>query len=471
MPNVLAACHLQEVFFPARKHHTFHRINLEYVVPLQALGRQHVYSLLDAGLRNNLRKFGSADDVLYSLRPQLESLASHVSAQGVRLLQGRIVTPRQILGDSNGDFTHYRAGMGVNFASRKLAESLLAQGVDASQRVSLAEYMLKEALDVNERDYRAHFELGWIYLFMLGRLNDAVTHFGQAAIHARQFNPDFENFALRHLADACYGAKDYSSAVEVCQRAIHQSGTDDIEGWYEYSRYLAADGEQSLAAQRLSHVVARSPVYYVQAQAEPDFAGKVEISSMLQDMRSVRVRRIQSYVHTNWQRHPLAAFQLPDQINGTELFRQVVRQHARILTHLPYVTLSQRERQIGDMILGASQKRIIREVMKRSRHYEQVAERQRSRWGWVNQLGGAFIHVSVVLLLAALMSYLLRLVFGLAGIGGIFGLDTVITPVLGGMLVLAIVGSLLFQFVPFGTRKLLRKQVELDNTLHLLRSF
>ncbi len=471
MSNVLAACPLQEVFFPARKHHTFHRINLEYVVPLQALGRQHVYSLLDAGLRQNLRKFGSVDDVLASLRPQLETLASHVSAQGVRLLQGRTVTPRQLLGNSNGNFVQYRAGMGVNFASRKLSEALLAQGLDASQRVALAEYMLKEALEVNERDYRAHFELGWIYLFMLGRLEDALVHLGQAAIHAEAFDPDFANFALRHLADACYSAKNYSAAVEICQKAIYQSGTDDIEGWYECSRYLAAEGEQSSAAQRLSHVVARSPVYYVQAQAEPDFVGKVEISSMLQEMRSVRVRRIQSYVHTSWQSHPLAAFQLPDQINGTELFRQVVRQHARVLTHLPYVTLSQRERQIGDMILGASRKRIMREVMQRSRQYEQLAERQRSRWGWVNQLGGAFIHVSVVLLLAALISYLLRLVFGLLGMGGVFGLDSVIPPVLGGMLLLATVGSVLFQFVPFGVRKLLRKQVELDNTLHLLRSF
>lgn len=471
MSNVLTACHLQEVFFPARKHHTFHRINLEYLVPLQALGRQHVYSLLDAGLRNNLRRLGSVDDVLYSLRPQLETLASHVSAQGVRLLQARTVTPRQLLGNSDGNFARYRAGMGVNFASRKLAESLLAHGLDANQRVALAEYMLKEALQVNEKNYRAHFELGWIYLFVRGSLNEAVEHLGQAAIHARKFDPDFEVFALRHLADACYSAGDYSAAIEVSQQAIHHAGTDDIEGWYEYSRYLAADGEQSLAARRLSHVVARSPIYYIQAQAEPDFAGKSEINTMLHEMRSVRVKRIHSYVQHNWQSHPLSGFPLPDQINGTDLFRQVVRQHARVLNHLPYVTLSQRERQIGDMILVASRKRIIREVMQRSRHYEQVAERKRSRWSWVNQLGGAFIHVSVVLLLGSLIFYLLRLVSGMVGLSGLFAADNLLPPILGGMLLLAGVGTALFQFVPFGTRKLLRKQVELDNTVHLLRSF
>lgn len=470
MSNELAACHLQEVFFPARKHHTFHRINLEYLVPLQALGRQHVYSLLDAGLRNNLRKFGGVDDVLYSLRPQLETLASHVSAQGIRLLQARTLTPRELLGNSKGNFARYRAGMGVNFASRKLAEALLVHGLDASQRVAMAEHMLKEAIGVNESDYRAHFELGWIYLFVLGRLDEASVHFGQAALHARLSDPGFEIFALRHLADTCYSAKNYSAAIEICQQAIHQAGTDDIEGWYEYSRYLAADGEQSLAARRLSHVVARSPVYYVQAQAEPDFAGKGEISNMLHEMRSVRVRRIQSYVHTHWQRHPLAGFSLPDQIDSADLFRQVMRQHARVLTQLPYVTLSQRERQIGEMILGASRKRIMREVMQRSRHYEQVVECKRSRWDWVNQLGGVFIHTSIILLLASLIFYGLRLVSNVFGMGGLFDADNIIQPVLGGMLLLGAIGLALFQFVPLGTKKLLRKQVELDNTLHLLRS-
>jgi hypothetical protein len=38
------------------------------------------------------------------------------------------------------------------------------------------------------------------------------------------------------------------------------------------------------------------------------------------------------------------------------------------------------------------------------------------------------------------------------------------------MLLLGAVGITLFQFVPFGVKKLLRKQLELDNTLNLLRS-
>ncbi len=73
----------------------------------------------------------------------------------------------------------------------------------------------------------------------------------------------------------------------------------------------------------------------------------------------------------------MASLPLPDQIDSGALFKQVFQQHVRVMSHLPYVILSQREKQIGDRILDASHKRILREVRLRSRHYEQVAEQER----------------------------------------------------------------------------------------------
>lgn len=470
MSNAFVACQLQGIFFPAHKQRTFHRINLEYLAPLQALGRQHIYNLLDAGLRNNLRRIRGAEDVLQSLRPQLETVASHVSLQSAHLLRGREVLQKHLLERSQGNFTLYRAGMEADFASKKLAESLVTQGHAAQERVALAEHMLRDALCVNDNNYRAHFELGWIYLFMLGRLRDSVFHFQQAAVQARSTDPAFSLFAQRHLADAQYGAGQCDAAVETALQVVHQAGDGDLESQYECARYLAAAGEHNLAARRLAQVVARSPVYYVQAQVEPDFADNTDVSCLLRDLRSIRVKRIQAYVQDHWQQTPLATLALPDQINGAELFRQVVHQHTRVLTHLPYVTLSQREQQIGKMILAASQKRILREMRQRSRYYEAVAEQQRSRWNWVNQVGGALIHTAAVLLLAALMFYLLRSITELLGYGGLLGSDAIINPILGGVFLIGVVGIALFQFVPFGMKHLLRKQVELDNTLQVLRS-
>jgi tetratricopeptide (TPR) repeat protein len=470
MSKALAASQLQNIFFPAYKRHTFHRINLEYLVPLQALGRQHVYSLLDAGFRSNLSKVRGAEDALYSLRPQLETQAMHISMQGLRLSSGREDLRKQLLASSQGSFSQYRAGIEVDFANQKLSESLLVQGNGALQRVLLAEHMLKDALSVNGRNYRAHFELGWIYLFLFGKLPEAISHFGQAAVYAQAHDPAFALFAQRHLADACYGAGDYSAAIEISLGVVNQSRQDDLESLYECSRYLSAEGESREAAKRLSAVVARSPVYYLQAQVEPDFAGNGEIGGMLRDLRAVKVKRIQHYVQTHWKQNPMACFPLPDRIDSGDLFKQVVHQHVRVLSHLPYVTLDQREKQIGDLILNASQQRIMREVKQRSRHYERVAEQQRSRWGWVNQVGGVLIHTSAVLLLASLMFYLLRLTSGMFGLGALLGSDAVINRILGSMLLLGAAGITLFQFVPFGVKKLLRKQVELDNTLNLLQS-
>ncbi|MGB5597091.1 MAG: hypothetical protein WBM66_00120, partial [Thiothrix litoralis] len=113
---------------------------------------------------------------------------------------------------------------------------------------------------------------------------------------------------------------------------------------------------------------------------------------------------------------------------------------------------------------------IIHEVRLRSRHYEQVAEKERQRWSWVNQTGGALVHISTILLLASLMFYLLRFVLDLFGIGNLLDADAMVGNILGSMLLLGSAGITLLQFVPWGMKKLLVKQVELDNTVSFLKS-
>lgn len=89
MPAFMQANPMQAIVFPAYKAHTFHRINVEYLAPLQAMRREGIYKTLSRGIRTNLRKIGSEEDVVQSLRPQLEHLASHLSLQTLQLVQAR----------------------------------------------------------------------------------------------------------------------------------------------------------------------------------------------------------------------------------------------------------------------------------------------------------------------------------------------------------------------------------------------
>lgn len=470
MSKGLEVRHVQSIFFPEHQRNTFHRLNLEYLVPLQAMNRQQVYSLLETGIRRNLIRMGSVDDVLHSLRPQVEVLASQVATQGLHLLKGREHLRRQLLQTCNGSFTLYRAGMEADFASKKLSESLVVCSSDAQQHLLLAEHMLKDALRVNYYDYRARFELGWMYQFLCGRLQDAEFHFNLAANQAQSRDPSFAMFILRHLADVRYGLQNFGGAVEASLHVLHMHPNPDTEYRYELSRYMAAAGEINAAARQLAKIVACSPIYYVQAQAEPDFAQQLEITGMLRDLRVVHVKRIQHNTQHHWQSNALANMSLPDRIDPNLLFRQVIGQHLRVMEHLPYVTLRYRERQICQLILDAAQKRVQREIRQRSLQYERAAEQQRSRWSWVNQAGGALLHASTVLLLAALMIFVARFVAGFWGFSHLIGADSVVNPVLSGVFMLGMMGIALARFVPFGVNKLLRKQIELDNTLHLLQS-
>jgi hypothetical protein len=124
MPIGLEAQQVRAIFFPKRKQFTFHRINMEYLIPLKSLQRESVYSLLDAGLRNNLRTIGAKDEIIFSLRPQLEGVAGRILAQGLRLAREREILREQLAKQVQRGFQVYRAEVEVDLANLKLSEAL-----------------------------------------------------------------------------------------------------------------------------------------------------------------------------------------------------------------------------------------------------------------------------------------------------------------------------------------------------------
>lgn len=460
---------IQGIFFPEHKQQQFHRLNVEYLVSLQPLNRERIYALLAMGLRANLNRYGIADEILSGLRPQLTVVANRVTLQAQHLLASRTQLRHQLTHSCQGNFSLYKAGMEADFANKNIVEliSSTSTGLQSQPRLLTAEQLLKNTLKINYKDYRAHFELGWLYLFMLERLPEAEVHFKLAARYAQRLDPVLATLAWRYLADTRYSLGKCSEAAATALRLL-QTDSSDLEYAYEYSRYLAASGEAQLAAHKLGKVIQQSPLYYLQAQTERDFAEHDILQNVLHDLHAVQVKHIQFQVHSQWQQSHLATLALPDQINSTQVLQQVIEQHLRVMQQLPYVTLNRREQQIGRMILATAQKRIQQELRRRSRHYETTSERQRSRWAWVNTLGGFCLHTSVVLLLGSLLFFTLQ---GLARALGLPQLTAYwVNQVLSIILVLGLTGTLLFQFVPFGMKKLLRKQRELDNTLLLLQS-
>ncbi|TXH68425.1 MAG: hypothetical protein E6Q83_13445 [Thiothrix sp.] len=469
MPIGLEAQQVRAIFFPKRKQFTFHRINMEYLVPLKALGRETVYSLLDAGLRNNLRSIGAKDEIIFSLRPQLEGVAGRMSLQGQRLARERAVLREQLAKQVQRGFQVYRAEVEADLANLKLAEALALEQRSGYESMTTAEYLLRDAVTTNVKNYRAHFELAWIYLTVLESLAEAEYHFQIAARYAlEQGDWLFSQFAKRHLADACYSQAKFSEAVEHSLAVLHDNAAADLEGRYEHIRYLAAAGEVESATQNLSALVSASPVYYVQAQAEPDFRQHTAVRSMLFDLRQKRVDRISHYVHTSWQNHPLARISLPDRIDPEQLFRQTFKQHIKVMAHLPYMTLTTRENQIASLIVDDSQRRVIKELNTRSKSYELASEQKRKKWLWVNKTGAILLHVAAILLLACIFFVAIRYLADLLGVGTVLAGSDAIMKLALIILPLLLGGLLLIGFIPKGARRLFYKQIELDNTAKII---
>ncbi len=361
--------------------------------------------------------------------------------------------------------------MEVDLANLKLSEALAVEQEAGYESMVTAEYLLRDAVNTNIKNYRAHFELAWIYLTVLESLAEAEYHFKIATRYAlEQGDVLFAHFAKRHLADACYSQAKFSEAVEHSLAVLHYDAETDLESRYEHIRYLAAAGEIESATQKLSALVSASPVYYVQAQAEPDFRQHTMVRSMLFDLRQARVDRITHHVHTSWQNNPLARLTLPDQIDPEQLFRQTFKQHIKVMAHLPYMTLTTREHQIAALIVDDSQRRVIKELNTRSKSYEVASEKKRKKWSWVNKAGAAFLHTAVVLLLACVFFFAARYLANLAGIGTVLAGSEAVTNIALFILPLLLAGLLLIGFIPKGARRLFYKQLELDNTVKFINN-
>jgi tetratricopeptide (TPR) repeat protein len=444
---------------------------MEYLASLKAMNRDSIYALLNTGLQGNLRKMGGGYDVLSSLRPQMEDMAGEIHSKGLRLYKEREQLRSHLSEKTRQGYSVYRAEMEASFANKKLSESLVLKTSQAHNNVLTAEHMLKDALRVNHRDYRVHFELGWTYLFLLDQQEQAEFHLACATkIAIEEGNHHFAIFAKRHLADVHYSLGRYDEATASALNIIRAAKETDNEYLYECARYMAAAGDVKTATHRLAALVAQSPVYYVKAQVEPDFTQHDRIREMLHDLRQVRVKRIQHYVHTSWQNHELSRTPLPDMIDPNSLFMQTFRKHVRVMSQLPYGTLAHREQQIGKLVVQDSQKRIMKEIHQRSRQYESISELKRRRWSWINKAGGMCIHASVVLLLASLMFFAARYLASGLGFSALLSADMLLNYIISVGLLLMAVGAGLIQFVPLGSKKLLRKQIELDNTLKLLNA-
>ena len=219
---------------------------------------------------------------------------------------------------------------------------------------------------------------------------------------------------------------------------------------------------------RLAALVNQDPAYYVQAQIEPDFTQHAAIKSMLYDLRRSRMQRIQHYVRTTWNNHRLSQMILPERIDPGQVLKKTLDRHVRVMAQQPYGVLTQREDKIGDLIVYDSEQRVCQEIRQHARRYEQITELRHRRWSWVNKLGGLFLHTSVVLLLASLMFFAARYVANLLGMGALLSADSIINYMVSVVFVLLLAGGLLIQFIPWGSRKLLARQVELDKTLKVL---
>lgn len=460
---------LRAVLFPERKQYNFHRIHTEYLVLLRAIKRSGIRELIDSGLQGNLQGTRNGQDVLQSLRPQLDGQVTLLMLQNQRLQQEHNSLRDQLARKSREGFSAYRAEVGLDFASRQLNQALTLPEDEARERFITAEHILKDALRVNHRNYHAHFGLGWSYLFLVDQPERAEFHLGCAVRIAREErNLPLAVFSMRHLADVRYSLGKFEAAALLGREMVSLNDTDDEEPLYEFIRYMAAAGEVEEATRKLSELVSRSPVYFLQAQAEPDFIRHKSINTMLQTISQVRVERIQDYVRSTWQANHFARLPLPDGIDPDALVQQTFQKHIKVMSHLPHGILSQQEHQIGDLIVRDSEKRIMQEMRVRSQQYEQVNEHKRRRWSWINRTGGVMVHSAVILFLACLMYFLARYLVGTLNMGLWIGNVSIVNNLLMLTPILLVVGVILLQFAPIGSRNLLRKQAALDNALKIL---
>lgn len=270
---------------PERKK-DWHRINMEHSLSIQNQSLNNIEQYIHYGVVSNARN-------LHKISQNISDLNTNISL-GFENIANNLKKTNDLLNNSNQILKGIldallspetsKAKEKANLASLNIKNALNLKSERAKILLDEAEILLKESIDISPFDYRAHFDLGYLYSFYRLDFKNAENCFNNAVLRALGNDNEFAAYSLRHLADSRKNLGNLKNALIAIQEAF-EINNENSQIQFEYAEYLILDNQIKNASNIIHKLINGNPEYYDISLTNPIFVGNEEILECLELIR------------------------------------------------------------------------------------------------------------------------------------------------------------------------------------------
>ena len=353
-------------------------------------------------------------------------------------------------------------------AYRKVRAALDMPASQSLEQYREAARLLTSSLEINDFDYMAHFQLGWLYLWVLGEGDKATQCFDRAAIRSEKHDEYFHAFAARHLAFSYFINNNYSQALQVIQEARQFTEYEHVLVEYEHLIYALHAGEIEQVTENLEALSNDHSLYYLMIQTEPKFQENTSLKTLPETIRKNKIAAIKKRFDKRWENSSMRLIQMEEGCNVNRIYLHTVRKLMPELEDTPFIELDEQAKLLETKVFKLTQAGIANEIDKRHTLYTEQINTERSKYAWVNKLGKLIFTASLYIIIALLVLglYLVLDRYFIPGDSGITVNNWMIA--LSIMIFTLIIGFVFTTFETNQVQKLYVKQRLVDDALDKL---
>ena len=356
-------------------------------------------------------------------------------------------------------------------AYRKIRAALDLPASQSLSQFQQAEQLLKSSLEINDFDYIAYFQLGWLYLWILNQADKAEHFFELASTKSVDNDQPFYIFTQRHLAFTHFIKQQYVTAKQITQDIHNTKETSDSTESatllsYEQARYALYAYDTDDFVDKISHLSAQHPLYYLLIQTELPFQEQSNLHDLPEQIRSNKIQAIQKSFDQRWKRCPLRLIQMEEGCNVNRVYYRTLKHYLPELDNVAFTDLESQSQKLGDTVFQVTRANIATEIDKRFQKYTQEIEVKQSSYVWLHRIGKLLFSASLYIIVALLVLgiYLVMDRYFIPGDSGITVNNWMLT--LSGMIFVLIIGFIatIFETRPvsalFAKQKLVNEALE-----------
>ena len=282
---------------PERKQ-AWHRINVEYLLTQSNANQQQIQEVLIQGFQANIDTVGMQNQELANIGQGIEAMGESFLSMAKEIVAQRntLENSNQLLGEMLESIKNPRAVEAAEKARQAHTNILDAKNLSkdrAKRLLDEAVSLLDESVKINSYDYKAHFDLGWLYSFYLNDLKKAEDHFDTAVLISISHDKDFAIYALRFLADTYKLLRSADRALASINEALELDEEQSLDTQYEQVKYLINTGKTTQAVEILEQIIKEDAIYYTQTLLDSELHNQSVKESLNAILKEERKRHIE----------------------------------------------------------------------------------------------------------------------------------------------------------------------------------